>query len=102
MTERSAGTPKKPRFGRTGRGASLKGFRAALRLDRILKRWPEHWKVLESQGYAVDEQAGGRSIAEVRRFLARWSERMRPAYMAVSFPIRSSDPDATVGRPAAQ
>jgi hypothetical protein len=72
-------------------------FRAALRLDRILKRWPEHWEVLSSQGYAVDEQASGKSIAEVRRFLARWSERMRPAYMAVSLPDSFQYPEATVG-----
>jgi len=79
-------------------GAAHHGkFRAALRLDRILKRWPEHWKVLDSQGYAVDEQAGGKSIAEVRRFLARWSERMRPAYMAVSLPDSFEYPEATVG-----
>jgi hypothetical protein len=72
-------------------------FRAAIRLDRILKRWPEHCEVLKSQGYAVDEQAGGKSITEVRRFLARWSQRMRPAYMAVSLPDSFQYPEATVG-----
>src|SRR5258706_1426462 len=59
-------------------------FHAALRLDRILWGWPGHWQQLASQGYAVDEKASGKSIAEVRRFLAEWHERMRPLYMAVS------------------
>src|SRR6266581_3580335 len=59
-------------------------FHAVLRLDRILWGWPKHWQQLASQGYSVDEKASGKSIAEVRRFLADWNERMRPLYMAVS------------------
>src|SRR5260370_4579627 len=58
-------------------------FHAVLRLDRILWGWPRHWQQLASQGYAVDERASGKSIAEVRRFLGDWNERMRPLYMAV-------------------
>jgi hypothetical protein len=61
-------------------------FLAALRLDRILKGWAEHWKVLESQGYRVNADASGQSITEVRRFLADWTQRMSPKYMAVSLP----------------
>jgi hypothetical protein len=59
-------------------------FHAALRLDGILRNWPGHWQRLASEGYAVDENVSGRSIAEVRRFLADWHQRMRPLYMAVS------------------
>src|SRR2546430_5938983 len=58
-------------------------FHAVLRLDRILWGWPKHWQQLASQGYAVDEKASGKSIGEVRRFLADWHKRMRPLYMAV-------------------
>ena len=61
-------------------------FHAALRLDRILNRWPEHWQVLDSQGYGVSADATGWTMAHVRRFLADWVERMRPRYMAVSLP----------------
>jgi hypothetical protein len=61
-------------------------FRAALRIDRILNEWDTHWKVLESQGYAVQADCGGETPAEVRRFLAAWVTRMEPAYMAVSLP----------------
>jgi hypothetical protein len=59
-------------------------FHAALRLDRILSGWSQHWQELARQGYAVNERATGKSVAEVRRFLADWNERMRPLYAAVS------------------
>jgi hypothetical protein len=59
-------------------------FLAVLRLDRILWGWAGHWQSVAEQGYAVDAQATGRSVSEVRRFLADWYERMRPVYMAVS------------------
>ena len=71
-------------------------FRPVLRLDRILNRWSEHWRVLESQGFAVDEQAGRKSIAEVRRFLGEWCVRMRPVYMAVSQPDTFRFPENSV------
>jgi hypothetical protein len=61
-------------------------FHPVLRLDRVLNKWSDHWRVLEAQGFAVDENAGGKSVSEVRRFLAAWCERMRPVYMAVSLP----------------
>jgi hypothetical protein len=61
-----------------------KGFHAALRLDRILNQWPEHYAELASQGFAVELDAGGRTLGEVRRFLQVWAERMKPVYMAVS------------------
>jgi hypothetical protein len=59
-------------------------FQAVLRLDRILWGWPKHWQQLASQGYAVDEKVSGKSITEIRRFLADWQKRMQPLYMAVS------------------
>jgi hypothetical protein len=71
-------------------------FHAVLRLDRILWGWPKHWQQLASQGYAVDEQASGKSIAEVRRFLADWHKRMRPLYMAVSLTDAFFYPDDSI------
>ncbi len=71
-------------------------FHAVLRLDRILWGWPRHWQQLASQGYAVDEKASGKSIAEVRRFLADWNERMRPLYMAVSLTDTFFYPDDSI------
>ncbi len=63
---------------------SRSDFLAVLRLDRILWGWAGHWQRLAEQGYSVDAEASGKSVAEVRRFLAEWYERMRPVYMAVS------------------
>jgi hypothetical protein len=72
-------------------------FRAVLRLDRVLLDWSRHWQVLASQGYRVDEQASGKSVGEVRRFLLDWYERMRPVYMAVSLPDTFQYPEDTTG-----
>jgi hypothetical protein len=63
-----------------------KQFHAVLRLDRILNKWAQHWEILKSQGYAVEENLGSQSVAEVRRFLADWHARMKPVYMACSLP----------------
>jgi hypothetical protein len=71
-------------------------FHAALRLDRILWGWPRHWQQLASQGYAVEEKATGKSVAEVRRFLSDWHERMRPLYMAVSLTDEFQFPDESI------
>ncbi|MGA2184100.1 MAG: glucuronate isomerase [Bryobacteraceae bacterium] len=71
-------------------------FHPVLRLDRILNKWSEHWRVLASQGFAVDESATGGALAEVRRFLSAWCERMRPVYMAVSLPDTFRFPEDSV------
>jgi len=71
-------------------------FHPVLRLDRILNRWDQHWQKLESQGYNVDRAAASGSAAEVRRFLAKWCERMRPVYMAVSLPDTFQFPEESV------
>ena len=78
-------------------GAGHPRFRPALRLDKILRAWPAHWRVLESQGYQVDEQLSGKSAGEVRRFLADWRQRMSPVYMAVSLPDTFQYPANTAG-----
>jgi len=72
-------------------------FHAVLRLDRILRGWASHWEVLRKEGYAVDAQASGKSISEIRRFLADWHERMRPLYMAVSLTDEFQYPEDSVG-----
>lgn len=74
----------------------LPNFHPVLRLDRILNRWSEHWQLLESKGFDVTAMAGGRSTAEVSRFLGEWVERMRPVYMAVSLPDTFAYPEESV------
>lgn len=71
-------------------------FHAAIRLDRILNGWAEHWSKLAEQGYDVDERAEGRTVTEVRRFLSDWFERMSPLYMAVSLPDTFAFPEDSV------
>ncbi|MCC7156485.1 MAG: glucuronate isomerase [Bryobacterales bacterium] len=71
-------------------------FHAVLRLDRILNRWSEHWQAIAAKGYAVEDNAGGGTPGEIRRFLHDWAKRMSPVYMAVSLPDTFQYPDASV------
>lgn len=71
-------------------------FHAVLRLDRVLNKWTDHWSVLQAKGYAVDREAGGKSCAELRRFLRDWVRRMQPVYMAVSLPDSFAFPEDSV------
>jgi hypothetical protein len=71
-------------------------FLAALRLDRILNKWDEHWAVLERQGYEVEPDGSGRSIREILRFLDEWVGRMHPRYMAVSLPDTFQFPEESL------
>lgn len=69
------------------RGAPMDGcFHAALRIDRILNEWAAHWERIAAEGYGVEPHGGGRTFAEVRRFVADWSARLKPVYLAVSLP----------------
>ncbi len=61
-------------------------FHAVMRLDRILNKWNEHWQVIAAKGYRVQQDLSGDTVKEVRRFLADWSKRMKPVYMACSLP----------------
>jgi hypothetical protein len=61
-------------------------FHAALRLDRIVNEWEAHHHYLQAQGYNVTADPGAATLAELRRFLMRWSQRFSPRYMAVSLP----------------
>jgi hypothetical protein len=71
-------------------------FHPVLRLDRILNKWPQHWSVLASKGYSVNNNATEQSVSEVRRFLAEWSRRMQPVYMAVSLPDSFQFPEDSI------
>ena len=71
-------------------------FKAVLRLDRIVRDLPAHCQALEDDGYQVNSQLSGKSISELRRFVADWYKRMRPVYMAVSLPDRFTFPEDTI------
>jgi hypothetical protein len=61
-------------------------FHAALRMDRLLNSWPKTADRLTHLGYSVDVNMSGETISEIRRFLDKWIQRMKPLYMAVSLP----------------
>ncbi|MBI2299886.1 MAG: glucuronate isomerase, partial [Armatimonadetes bacterium] len=70
-------------------------FTAALRIDYLLLRWPEAWPRLREWGYRVGERLDDACLAEVRRFLTDWIERMDPVYMAASLSSDFTLPAAT-------
>ncbi len=61
-------------------------FKAALRLDNVLMGWPKPVDELRAWGYKVTPELSDDSLAEIRRFLGDWTERMNALYMAVSLP----------------
>ena len=72
-----------------------KRFHAALRMDGLLNDWPNTADRLAREGYRVDAGSiGGETASEVRRFLGKWIERMRPLYMAASLPDDFEFPDS--------
>jgi hypothetical protein len=77
-------------------GQTYPQFHAALRLDRMLCGWPQHWQQLASEGYVVDGHLSGKSVDEVRRFLADWHKCMCPLYMAVSLADSFQFPDESI------
>src|SRR4051794_1256682 len=61
-------------------------LRAVLRLDPLLRGWPAAAGRRSEWGYAASGTLDGAGVAEARRFLADWIDRMRPVYLAVSLP----------------
>ncbi len=61
-------------------------FTAVLRIDPMLRNWPDAARRLASWGYGVREDFSGQTISEARRFLGEWLDRMRAIYVAVSLP----------------
>ncbi len=61
-------------------------FTAALRLDPLLLSWKESAPRLAKWGYATQATLNPKTISEVRRFLADWTQRMKARYLMVSLP----------------
>lgn len=68
-------------------------FKAVLRIDPLLLAWPTVGGQLRELGYDVSPDMGGRTMAEVRRFLSDWLDRMKALYVAVSLPPEWKYPD---------
>lgn len=71
-------------------------FLAALRIDPLLNLWDTSWSKLVEQGYRVNPDLSGNTMAEIRRFLKDWIARMNPLYMAVSLPNDFAYPEDSV------
>ncbi len=61
-------------------------FRAVLRIDPMLRDWPTAARKLSEWGYATGLALDDATVAEARRFLSDWIDRMRAVYLAVSLP----------------
>jgi hypothetical protein len=70
-------------------------FSAVLRIDPILRNYPEAAGKLSAWGYNVSEEIGGSTVEEARRFLRDWIDRQKAIYLAVSLPpdFRHPAPD---------
>jgi hypothetical protein len=68
-------------------------FTAVLRIDKLLRAWPDAAKLLASWGYQVSPDFSGGTIQEAQRFLRDWIARMKPVYVAMSLPPEFQYPD---------
>lgn len=75
-----------------GRPADTR-FKAALRIDPLLNNWETARRALADAGYSAGPTIDALAIAEARRFLDEWIDRMDPFYLAVSLPDDFAWPD---------
>jgi hypothetical protein len=79
-------------------------FKAVLRIDLMLRDYAVAAERLSGFGYDVSERVNDRTIAEARRFLREWIDRMGAIYIAVSlpptfrFPAEPTDSTAQAGQ----
>jgi len=75
-------------------GAHNPRYKAALRLDALLTRWPEAAAKLGIPD-ADAETLSHNAVLTVRRFLDQWVDRIQPLYLAVSLPSDFAYPDSS-------
>ena len=61
-------------------------FTAVLRIDPLLRNWPDAAKRMAAWGYKVGEEITSGTIEEARRFLRDWVDRQNAIYLALSLP----------------
>jgi hypothetical protein len=71
-------------------------FVAALRLDPLLLEWEKTSAQLHGWGYDVRSDLSGKTIEEVRRFLADWTRKIGSQYCMVSLPPEWAFPENSV------
>jgi hypothetical protein len=79
-------------------------FTAVLRVDALLRAWPDAAKKMAAWGYGVGEEISQKAVEEGKRFLRDWIDRQKAAYLAVSlppdfrYPAEGNDPVARAGQ----
>jgi hypothetical protein len=79
-------------------------FKAVLRIDPMLRAWPDAAKKMSDWGFACAAHPDARSIEEARRFLRHWIDKMGAIYLAVSlppdfrYPAAANDPVTVAGQ----
>jgi len=68
-------------------------FKAVLRIDPLLLGWPAVGDALKTLGYEAPPDLSAATMAEVRRYLVDWIDRMKAIYVAVSLPPTWRYPD---------
>src|SRR5688572_10253289 len=61
-------------------------FKAVLRIDPLILGWPSMNETLKGLGYDVGDDLDKETMAEIRRFLLEWVDRMKALYVAISLP----------------
>lgn len=61
-------------------------FKAVLRIDPLLRAWPEAAKKLTAWGFPAAAEPDAASIENARKFLRHWIDRQKAIYLAVSLP----------------
>src|SRR5258708_5057 len=69
-------------------------FVAALRIDPLLDAWRETAPILSRWGFKVGASLTEKTISEVRRFLAEWTNKIQARYLMVSLPPTFNFPAA--------
>lgn len=74
-------------------------FKAVLRIDKLLRDWPDACAKLSKWGYDARPDFSGDTEANVRRFLGDWIDKMKAIYVAMSLPpeFRYPDPNNEAG-----
>ncbi len=74
-------------------------LKRALRIDPLLVDWPSAARNMSEAGYKINQTPNSAGLAESKRFLLDWAERLKPVYMAASlsnyfhYPSDSYDTD---------
>ena len=77
-------------------------FKAVLRIDPILRDWPNAARKLATWGYVCREEIDAKTIEEAQRFLRDWIDRQKAIYLAVSLPPDFRYPAADDADPVAR